>query len=231
MARGTQFLDIVTRTKSESGLLNSVAVGVDDLPGIKEAINTVYAALYLDHDWSHLRKTFSVSLAAGQRYYDFPSGLNPERVEAVEVKWNDKWIPIGRPIEFADYNAHDSDADERNDPVLKWDVRWTGSSEQIEVWPLPATAYTLRFRGIQAAPRLVNDTDACLLDDTLVVLFASAKILKDDKSAEKQMKLGQQHLATLKARGNAGVTGVRLGLGHRDEERASPRATVRVSGA
>lgn len=229
MARGTQFLEIVTRTKSESGRLNSVAVGVDELANVKEAINSVYATLYMDHDWPHLRKTFTVSLAAGQRYYNFPSGLNVERLEEVYVNWNDIRHRLDRPIDFEDYNDHDSDLGERNDPVLKWDVRWTGSSEQIEFWPIPATPYTVYFRGIQDAPRLVNDSDVCLLDDTLVVLFSAASLLSDEKESEKKLKLAQQHLANLKVRGKGGSSEFRLGIGH-GEERVHPRAVVRVSG-
>lgn len=227
MARGTQFLEIVTRVKSETGRSDSAAIGVDDLPIIKEAVNSIYSTLYVDHDWPHLRKVFSVTLNAGQRYYDFPSGLNLERLEQTVVKFNDLRHEIDRGIGFGDYNNHDSDANERSDPVLKWDVRWTGTEDQVEVWPIPATAQTLYFRGIQAAPRLVSDSDLCLLDDTLVVLFAAAALLKDEKESDKKLKLAQQLLATLKYRGQGDGARIRLGLG-RAEDRVPPRATVRV---
>jgi hypothetical protein len=218
MARGTQFLDLVTRVKSKTGRAQSVAVGVDDLPRIQEEINLVYAALYLDHDWPHLRKVFDrIPLQAGERYYDLPDGLNVERVESACVYWTAGInTPLIRGISAEHYNAYDSVNDDRVEPAFRWDVRWTGSSDQIEIWPIPNTNdQELEFTGIQAAPRLVADADVCLLDDTLVVLFASAALTKGEE-AEKILKLAQGHFQTLKARSRGGDTELRLGLGHVD---------------
>ncbi len=218
MARGTTFLDLVTRVKAKTGRAQSVAVGVDDLPRIQEEINIVYAALYHDHDWPHLRKVFDrITLQAGERYYNLPDGLNVERVENVCAWWMLVSTPLIRGISAQHYNAYDSVNDDRVEPALRWDVRWTGSSDQIEIWPLPNTnEQELEFTGIQAAPRLVADIDVCLLDDTLVVLFASAALVKDKDESEKILKLAQGHLQTLKARTRGGNTELRLGLGHVD---------------
>src|SRR3546814_4724009 len=44
-----------------------------------------------------------------------------------------------RGIRSEDYAAYDSAAGERVDPVLRWDVQFTGTTDQIEVWPIPAS--------------------------------------------------------------------------------------------
>ncbi len=76
----------------------------------------------------------------------------------------------------------------------------------------------------------MHDSDRCLLDDTLVVLFASASLEKDDKQADKLLKLGQGHLATLKSRGRGGDTSLKLGLGGDESMRGYRGATVVVRG-
>lgn len=228
MARGTQFSVLVSRLRSELKRSNDVAVGVDDVPSLKETLNHVYSILYLQRDWSHLRKLFSKPLTAGTRYYNLPSGLNTERIEVAAVYWGNLPTEIHRGIGFSEYAAFDSDEDERSDPVQKYDIRWTGTT-QIEVWPIPATNdQTLKFIGIQDAPRLVNDTDQCLLDDTLVVLAAAAELIRDGEEKKIKQALANQHLNMLTAR-QRGDGGYRLGLGPTSGSVRPHEAVVRVS--
>jgi hypothetical protein len=236
MARGTSLLNLVSRVKALSGRSTDVSVGVDDVPKIKEVINTVYSTMYLDYDWPHLRVAFErIPLLAGERYYDLPTGLNVERLESVNAWFGGLAIPIDRGITDDDYSIFDSDAgegdppeQERAEPVLKWDIRWTGSSDQIEIWPRPTTNdQTIRFVGIQDAPRLVNESDLCLLDDTAVCAFAAALLIKDKDDSEKIRQIGVNQLANLKSRSKTTSIGTRLGL-DRPAERYPMGVTVRV---
>ena len=231
MARGTQFSAIINRVKNETGRSDEVSIGIADLPRVKEAINTVYHALYLNHDWDHLRKVFArQTLSAGQRYYDFPAGLNLERIEHVEVWYSDIPHSVERGIGFEDYAVYDSENDERNEPALKWDIKWTGSSEQIEIWPVPSTNnQELQIIGLQDAPRLVNDDDLCLLDDTLVVLYAAAHLLDGDE-AKMKLDFARAHLATLQSRHKSTGKRYRLGV-PTDDAAVSKRSgiVIRVS--
>lgn len=218
MARGTAFSELWESLRNDLGRSPDASVGVDDLPALKRTINRVYRALYIDNDWPHLRKVFAVPLAAGQRYYDFPTGLDLERVEDCWVDWNAIRHQITRGIGIGDMNAFDSDAStpDRNDPPLKWDARWTGSTDQIEIWPIPATnTQILYIKGLQAAPKLVSDTDVCLLDDDLVVMFAAAALARRQKSADadEMLSAARGYLSKLKHRGRAGAEPVRMGLG------------------
>jgi hypothetical protein len=229
MARGTAFSELVIQLRNETGRSSDVNVGVDDLDALKQAINSVYSTLYDGNDWPHLRKSFTrIPLAAGQRYYDFPAGLNSERVEQVAVWFNDQPMIVTRGIGFEEYSLYSSIDDERSDPVTNWEVKWTGSSDQIEVWPLPSTnTQELQFIGIQAAPRLVNDVDLCLLDDTLVVLFAAAHVL-GEKAGKAKLATAQDKLKLLKARGHS-TPRYAVGTGG-GVTAPAPTITVHISG-
>jgi hypothetical protein len=185
MARGTQFLQLVTMLRAELGRSTSAALGVADLPTLKQAINRAYGTLY-KKDWQHLRTEFAkIPLSAGQRYYDMPALLDSDRVEKTVVWWNGEPYPLCKGIGFENFAAYDSTIDERNSPAMRWDVRWTGSADQIEIWPIPAdNQQTLQFVGKTKFTRLVNDIDTCRLDDDLVVLHAAARLAASRKSNE-----------------------------------------------
>src|SRR3546814_20714326 len=106
--------------------------------------------------------------------------------------WGDFWHPLVRGITMDDYSIHNSDADERVDPVLKWDVIDVGSGEQIEFWPIPvingsATAERVRFTGIKALPSLPSDSDIAVLDDIMITQFVAAEILAHDNKKASQL--------------------------------------------
>lgn len=232
MARGTQFSDLVTRVRDETGRANSVAVGVEDVAEIKTKINRVYMGLYHDYDWPHLRRVFPrKTLNAGQQYYDLPDDLNLEAIESVTLWFNDQAYPVERGIELEDYNLWSPENNERSDPVLKWDIRNVAGNEQIEVWPLPANTQYLQFIGKIAIDRLVDDDDICLLDDDLVVMFTAAPMIRrqNQKDADDMLAAATSLLGKLKGRSKAGRKSYRMGLG--EVELTAPiRSTVRVNG-
>lgn len=232
MARGTQLSALVIMLRAELGRSESVAVGISDRPRLVRAINRAYASLAAEHDWPHLRKTFTrITLSAGSRYYDFPSDLDYDRVEDVKLWWNSEPQPISRGISIQDYSAYDSTAatPERSDPALKWDIRWTGSREQIEIWPVPASTQYLQFTGFIKTPRLVNDSDLCKLDDDLVVLFAAARLVKDKDESRLVLAEANDKLNQLKSNSQSSSDTVRYGLGPSEEKGPPAHITIRVN--
>lgn len=230
MARGTAFLEIVQAVRDELRRASSP----DDSASVKATVNHNYEILYLNNDWPFLQTQFDgITLAAGQRFYDFPTGLDPERVIKARVLWSNNYVEIERGISEADYNAYDPAQDQRTAPVLKWDVRFTGTNEQIEVWPIPdGTVQSLHLFGIYKFAKLVNDADTCRLDGTLIQLYSAAELLpKDSPDKDAKLQLAKELLRTLKARGNSGA-GKRFtnGLGVDTAERVHPRAIVRIGG-
>lgn len=231
MAREKAFSTLVSAVKLETGRLDSATIGVDEVANIKRLINRWYELLWYAYDWPFLKTTFAVSIVAGTTQYNYPSGLDLERIERVWVEYNDINRPLERGINFEDFNIFDPADNERNDPILRWDTRIVSNVQKIEVWPEPNATQTLNIIGFKQWAALVADADVCYLDDQLVIMFASAQILKRQKSddADALMAAANKHLNTLRGRTKVGEQRYRIGLGT-DDERPPYRAVVYISG-
>jgi hypothetical protein len=231
MARGTQLLQLVTMLRDETGRANSVAVGVDDMPALKQVCRRWQETLYDKHDWHHLHTIFDrIPLQAGQRYYDFPATLNFDRIEDVAVWDNGVPLSITRGIGFGEYATYDSEADARADPALRWDIRHTGTTEQIEIWPIPASNnMSLQFIGIRNLNSLIDNADTADLDDHMIVLFAASDLMpKGSELAKQKFALGTDRFNVLTR--NAAKTNATYRMGSGPVATSDRgRATVRVS--
>lgn len=238
MARGATLRQLISDLRDELRRLNTPSAAPDDTPSLRRTINHVYRLIYYQHDWSFLRYRFpAITLNAGQRYYDVPAGLDADRILEAKVKWSGDFVDVHRGISTDDYNVHDPEENERSSPMLKWDIVFTGTKEQIEVWPLPdGTAQSLRLYGVYACDPLVSEDDICRLESEVIVLYAAAELLKAQKSEDAEAKLQQANellrLVKIRSASAGENTGTfRLGLGVSDDSsRPHPRATVRISG-
>jgi hypothetical protein len=232
MARGVQLLQLTTRLRAELGRSTSAALGAADVPTLHQAINRAYETLYERPVWPHLRREFAkISLAAGQRYYDPPAEMDTDGVERAVVWWSGHPYPLTRGISFEQYSAYDSTIDERTSPASRWDVRWTGVTDQIEVWPIPSdNNQRLQFIGRTKFTRLVNDDDLCRLDDVLVVLHAAVTLAMGRKGNDAAMfqAAAQQRYEDLLANGHAADPVTRIGLGPGFEPELPSQVVVRV---
>lgn len=229
MARGVQLAQLLDQFRAEVRQATGVSVNPDALPHQRQLLRRTQRLLYAKHDWAFLRMFPTLAISAGSRYYNAPADLNMDRIEQVCVLYNGEPIPIDRGIGFPEYAAFDPTANERSDPIQRWDLRWTGSATQIEVWPLPASAVTLMFQCLRPLRNMVEDSDTCDLDEDLITLFAAAEELEAQKMKDAPMKLqmAQSHLIALQGQAQSGLGTFKLGTG------APPtrptRATVRTS--
>lgn len=231
MARGKTLLQLTEQLRAECRRSTSASRGIDDLTYLHQVLRRTQEFLYDEYDWPFLRAKREETLSAGQRYYDFPVDMALEGVESVWVKDGDVWLPVERGIGPKEYTAYNSDADVRADPVLRWDVIDTGAL-QFEVWPIPASAHTLRMDGKRALGDLIANDDTADLDDILIVLFAAAEVLDasdqkdaDTKRAAANRRLHQMKVRTRKSR-SVNMTG------ERQSRRGYPRILVaRSSGS
>lgn len=208
--RGATLASLVTRTKEALGASLSSALGQNFLNTIKGHIRLEYERLYDEFDWPHLTGHWGDKpAAAGQRYYDLPETLSLETLNEVYVRWGSVWRPLSRGFGPAQYNAGDSDSNYRSDPIQCWRPC---DDDQIEVWPLPASASTLRFVGKKKFTPLVDDNDHADLDDRLISLFAAGVLLqrRDSKEAAVVLAMAAQRLNTLRARSQTGEERVNL---------------------
>lgn len=234
MARGTQLLKLVEMLREEVNRATSVAVGNDDLPSLKNKLSRTQEVLYDEYDWPFLRQVFPAKqLNAGQRYYDFPVGLNPDRIDdsdstdgpGVVIWYSNFPRPIQRGIGFKEYAIYNSEDDIRQEPALAWDVRWTGTSEQIEIWPIPVSqSATIQFKGIRTLRPLIKDSDVCDLDDQLIVLLSAAEILarQGSQSAPAVAAMAKSRLARVKGRSVSASKTYRMGMGEGEKDNRFP---------
>lgn len=160
--------------------------------------------LWDDFDWPHLRVERFIDVQAGQRYYDTPDDVAIDRIEKLEVRYGDEWLPLTPGVEALQYAMWDSDIDERSWPVERWDIY---EGEQVELWPVPSLTRTapalegrIRVTGIRNLRPLVADSDRADLDDRLIVLYAAGEHLAADGARDAQLKLqqAQQRYSALK---------------------------------
>lgn len=238
MAIGTQFASLITDLRSELRRSSDVSLSFDDTDSLKRSINGVYRTLVVQHDWPHLRKVFDkIPLVAGQRLYDAPTGLSPDRVLDAVIWLGSLNFPIKRGLNFDTYSFLDPANNQRADPVLGWEMAFdpVSGKTQIEVWPIPASNnyQNLQFSGYWTPGRLVNNTDVCLLDDELILLFASARMLKSQKADDAELKLqeAQGYLLKLTQRAKGNSEPVQVGLGAHIRDRAlHPNIVIKPSG-
>ena len=231
MARGKTLAELVSDLKAETGESTLVSVGIGNLPAIQQKIRRTQETLYDEFDWPHLKIFVSKTMTAGQRFYDLPTEINYERILNVAHWYNDLPTPIGRGIGFDHYSQYNSDADDRADPVLAWDVRWRSTVEQIEVWPIPATSGdTIQFEAIRKLRALTADADVADLDDRLIVLYAAADILarQGAKDAQRIAALALARFNKLKGLAQAGSPMVTLG-GTSQPRKPRDHVTIRVA--
>lgn len=209
MPRGVTLGVMLDALRAEAGFSSKVSLSVNMLPMMKQMLQRTQRRLYNAYDWPFKYITRDVLTQAGQRYYNFPADLDPEKTIRIWYRWGSDWLPLSRGITIDYYSAFDSDNGARNDPTQRWEMRdnatGTGNQVQVELWPVPATngtanaSGTLRFEGTKDLAPLVADADVCDIDSDLIVLFTAAEILADKgaKSAAAKQTAAQGLLADL----------------------------------
>lgn len=229
MARGSQLTQLVIQLREEVSRSASLGVGASDLPELQQKLRRVQTTLYDEYDWPFLRQMFPVKqMQASEQFYDFPTGVNLERIEEVVVWYNGLPIPLTRGIGFSDYSAYNSNEGVTSQPAMKWDVRWTGTTEQMEIWPLPVdNSQTVQIRGIRKLRPLIADSDVADLDDTLIVLTVAAEMLLKQGNANAPLvkKAATDHLFTLRGNLKGASRTRRMGQG---SEASDPRLPIVV---
>ncbi len=199
MARGTTLQELVRMVREETGQSTNAALGQNQVDALKQRIRRTQEVLWLEHYWPHMRVQRDITTQAGMRYYTPPSDLSlNHRIDTVSVFHNNQWIPVESHISLAHYNQVNPDANERRDPVQRWQLH---EGEQIELWPMPATDGVLvRISGTRNLRPLIADDDIADLDDQLIVLFMAAEVSARQKQedAGAKLRIAQQHLTRLK---------------------------------
>jgi hypothetical protein len=148
-------------------------------------------------EWPHLTIYKDVPMVQGQRYYDYPPQLPFDSIFRIWWPQGVNWVPLDYGINPQTYAAMGGEF------IQAWPPRrWrncalydeinnvTNPASQFEVWPIPpGQPFSLRLEGNAPLNNLVEDTDVCVIDATLIVLFAAAEILATQRSEGASIKL------------------------------------------
>ncbi len=217
--------------RSELRRPKTLTLGVADLDSLRQTLQRTQRQLYDEHDWSFKTQAFPrEAFNAGQRYYDPPANVDLYGIDRIVCWYNDISHDLIRGVGPEEYDVYSSDDDERIDPVLRWEIRATSTTEQIEFWPIPASddGQEWQIFGRRDIVPMVDDDDLCDLDADLIVLFAAAE-LSTGKDKEAKSSAASRRLATLKAQSSVQVAPFTLG-GFRAKQTSHPKVTVRVRG-
>lgn len=217
MALGTTLGVMIQMVQDEIISSSNPALGQNFRPVIVSRIKREAVRLHADYDWPHLMDWKDKATAAGQRYYDWPTGVTVDMVTDIYRHWGSQYIPLDRGLRPEHYSGQDSDLGYRSDPPLRWRVK----GSQYEIHPMPASSSSLRLVCKTPLSTLVAESDTCNIDDQLITLFASAKLLARRQAADATLVLAEAnaHYATLKQRSNTGEERVNFASGGADQQR------------
>lgn len=187
MAQGTTLASLRDQLRAEIGASASPAMGQNTIHQMNHLLNRTQERLWVDFDWPHLAIERDVQMVNGQRYYSLGNDVDFNRVGDVNVKYSSTWRPVEYGIGVDNYNELDPENGDKQDPVQSWRIVEDGN---IEVWPTPASDESkIRFKAVKKLPVMSADGDTALLDDKLIVLFASADMLAHSKAPDAGVKL------------------------------------------
>ena len=206
MARNSTLEKLLNAFRAECRLSLNAAHNNQTRDGHIILIQRQQEWLWEDFDWPHLRVERYIDVQAGQRYYAMPEDLAIDRVQRIEGRFDNVYCTLKPGIYAENYSAYDSEKDERQWPVQRWQIT---ENEQLEVWPIPDANFDsntldgrIKITGIKNLRPLVAMSDRADLDDQLIVLHAAAEYLAATGAKDAQVKMDKATATYAKLRGH-----------------------------
>ena len=197
---------MIYRTLGElrSDLSRRLGFGAQGSSGINSALldsflQNAQDQLFAAFEWRNLIKYDEKTTGVGQVNYDWATDCDPTHIREIAVYGGTRWVPMDEGITFA----------HRSSDIPSRPCRYERYS-QMEVWPEPDAAYTIRRYYVATPARFTQDNDRASIDDGLVFLHAltNAKLhyrQEDGQAYANQLNSMLEKLKS-KNRGKAVVT-------------------------
>lgn len=149
--------------------------------------------LWAQFEWRHLIKYDEKTTGIGQTLYDWADDCDPNRpLRDIAIFDGATWVPMSEGITFA----------HRTDDSQTIPARYERYA-QMEVWPAPDAAYTIRRYYVRTCGRFTQDSDAATIDDGLVFLHALASAKSHYKQSDAAIYSQQLAVQLDKLKGHA----------------------------
>lgn len=154
--------DIRSNIQSRLGFGMAGQSGVVNSALIDSMVRSAQEQLYVQFDWNELKAVDERLTGSDQKFYDYPSDCNIERITGMWVIWGGRHIPLIEGIDSNDRSFNPGGV------PAKYERR-----DQYELWPVPSSnEYTIRTEYIKTLSPLNVDSDRTSLPSELVFLHA-----------------------------------------------------------
>lgn len=186
MRNGVTLATLRTEILIEAGLSTDAGHSIYSEERLNQMINRTERRLSQVFDWPNMETEEQVTVTANTQYVNLPTNINFTNIDTVHVAYGDDWLPVQHGIGARERSIYNST--QRAEPIMRWEIQAPGNT-QFEVWPIGATAQTLLFSGTKNIGAMTDDTDTCVLDADVLVLYVAAEILGRDQKDDAQLKL------------------------------------------
>lgn len=172
----------------ETGRSTEAGHAVYSAPVLNQLINRLERSVAMEFEWASMNVEEEVTVAADAQYANLPTNIDFTKIDGVHVQFGNTWLPLTHgigPVERSIYNTT-----QKAVPARRWEIQAPGNVN-FEIWPIGETAQTLRFYGSKKIGGMTKDTDTCVIDADVLVLFVAAEILARDKKSDADYKLVQ----------------------------------------
>ena len=181
MGRNRTLIELLDDFRHEAGISTNPAHAQGERDRHVRLLQRTQQLLWVAHDWPHLLAQKDIQVEAGQRYVALPHPFSDTKLQRLQYRYNGDWFDLTHGIGPAEYATHDSLLDEREEPSLRYELRYLDDQTRpvIELWPIPLIGHTaekdglLRIWGQRALRPLVSDGDRCDIDGDLIAMHAA----------------------------------------------------------
>lgn len=186
----------------EAGISTEPAHLAAEQPRLDQLLRRTERIMARMDDWGSLSFEEEVTVSADAQFASLPSNIAFTDIRDCWVAFGSQWLPVAHGIGSVERSIYNTS--QRATPITRWEIQAPGNVN-FEVWPIGASAQTLRFTGQKALGTFTDDTDTCTLDADVIVLRAAAQMLARDRKEDAALLLDQARLLTeriLKAQGS-----------------------------
>lgn len=149
-----------------SDLSRRLGFGAQGSSGINSALLDTFLQnaqdqLFASFEWRNLITYDEKVTGVGQTEYDWATDCDPTHLRDVAVYDGSRWVQMKEGISW----------DDRSQDTTSQPCKYERYS-QMEIWPVPDAAYTIRRYYVALPARFTQDNDRASIDDSLVFLHA-----------------------------------------------------------